>query len=123
MTARNTIRTIMVSSYNRGGMKAKRSGFSWVYRLTTGCKNNTENWATDSGESQLHKAKMDQRRCCTVNLRCSAGSPFGTCVAVQVAFAAAALMRQLSSLSDSGSQFAQKSMVFGQIRGYQSSIH
>ena len=59
-------------------MKAKVSGFSWVYRLTTGCKNNTENWATDSGESQLHKEKLDQRRCCTVNLRCSAGSPFGT---------------------------------------------
>ena len=104
-------------------MKAKKGSFSWVYRLTTGCKNNTEKWATDSGESQLHKAKLDQRRCCTVNLTCSVGSPFGTCVAAQVAFAAAALKRQLSSLSDSGSQFAQKSMVFGQIRGYQSSIH
>ena len=104
-------------------MKAKIGSFSRVYSLITGCKNNIENWATDSRESQLHKAKLDQRRCCTVNLRCSVGSPFGTYVAAQVAFAAAALKRQLSSLSDFGSQFAQKSMVFGQIRGCQSSIH
>ena len=104
-------------------MKAKKGSFSWVYRLTTSCKNNIENWATDSREPQLHKAKLDQRRYYIVNLTCSTGSPFGTCVSAQLAFVAAALKRQLSSLSDFGSQFAQKSMVFGQIRSYQSSIH
>ena len=72
-------------------MRAKKSGLSWVYRLTAGCKNNSENWATDSGEPQLHKEKLDHRRYCTVKQGCSAGSPFGTCVAVQVAFVAAAL--------------------------------
>lgn len=102
---------------------AKKGSFRWVHRLITGCKNNTENWATEGREPQLHNAKLVQRRLCTVSLTFNAGSPFGTCVQTQRAFTAVVLKRKLSFLSDSGSQIAQKSTVLGQIRGYQSSTH
>ena len=73
---------------------AKKGSFRWVYRLITGYKNNTENWATEGREPQLHNAKLDQRRWTTVSLTFSAGSPFGTCVEMQTAFTVPALKRE-----------------------------
>ena len=104
-------------------MMASKVGFRTGTRLVTGCKIYSENRQEKGRKPQLHKAKLGQRRCCTANLALSAGSPFGTCVAKQVACVLPALENESFVFTVSGSQFSQKFTVFAQIRSYQSSTH
>ena len=104
-------------------MMASKVGFRTGTRLVTGCKNYSENRQEKGRKPQMHKAKLGQRRCCTASLALSAGSPFGTCVAKQVACVLPALENESCVFSVSGSQFSQKFTVFAQIRSYQSSTH
>ena len=104
-------------------MMASKVGFRIGTRKTTCCKNYSENMQEKGRKPQLHKAKLGQRRCCTASLALSAGSPFGACIAKQVACVLPTLENESCVFSVSGSQFSQKFTVFAQIRSYQSSTH
>ena len=64
---------------------ASNVGFRTGARLVTGSQINSENRQEKRRKPQQHQAKLGQRRCCTASLALSAGIPFGTCVAKQVA--------------------------------------
>ena len=104
-------------------MMASKVGFRTGTRLVTGCKIYSENMQEKGRKPQIYKAKLGQRRCCTASLALSAGSPFGTCVAKQVACVLPALENESCVFSVSGSQFSKKCTVFSQIRSNQSSTH
>ena len=84
-------------------MMASKVGFRIGTRLVTGCKTYSENRREKGRKPQLHKAKLGQRRCCTASLALSAGSPFRTCVAKQVACVLPALENENCVFTVSGS--------------------
>ena len=84
-------------------MMESKVGFRTGTRLVTGCKTYSENRQEKGRKPQLHKAKLGQRRCCSASLALSAGSPFGTCIAKQVACVLPALENEICVFTFSGS--------------------